>query len=140
MRRAYTLVEVLVAGGVLVVGLLPILTLLTTSSGEVVKARERAVAMGLAISVAEDLALKRDADRVSQPPAAPTALPQLAPILARYDADHPEYASGVDRNLGHFRAGVTVPGNPTLPMQVLVTWSEAGVTQRHELEAVRGTP
>lgn len=139
MRRGYTLVEVLVAGAILVTGLLPILSLLSSSSTEAVKAREKTVAMGLATSVAEELRMRRELDRVTLPPTPPDAIPHLAPILQAYANEHPEFAAGVQKNLGHFRAGVTVPANPQ-PMQVVVTWTEAGVQRRHELEAVRGSP
>lgn len=140
MRGAYTLVEVLVAGAILVTGLLPILSLLSSSSTEAAKARDKTVAVGLAISVAEELRMRRDLDRATVPPTAPDALAHLSPILQAYATERPEFAAGVQRNLGHFRAGATVPTNPTLPMQVLVTWTESGVSRRHELEAVRGAP
>ena len=56
--RAYTLVEVMVAGGILLAALVPLLSLIQTGSTQAVKARDRAVAAHLATAVFEDLAAR----------------------------------------------------------------------------------
>lgn len=144
-RAAYTLVEVLVAGAILLVGLVPILSLLTSSSTEVVKARDRNAAIGLATSLAEDLRMRRDVDRTSIAPVSPQGLAHLAPILNAYRAKlaagpNPGLAVSLDRNFNNFTCAATVPPAVAVPMRIEITWTEAGVVRRHELEAVRPSP
>ena len=141
MRRGYTLVEVLVAGAILVTGLVPILTLLTTGSSQVVKARDRTTAMALAGAVAEEMRMRRPLDQVSLPATAAAQVPYLKPLVDAYEAAHPEYAAGLDQSLANFSVSATIDhANLATPLHVEVTWSEAGQPKSYGLDGTLGGP
>ena len=129
--RGFSLVETLIATGLFLMALVPALTLLTTSTAEVVKARDRGIAVQLASSMAEWLRSQRPAARRDVAAVRATDLAYLRPVLEAYRAAQPAEAQAVDRLLSNFRCEARVAGARA---RVVVSWSEAGVAQRYELE------
>jgi len=146
--RGYSLVEVVVAVFILVAGLVPILSLMTGASSELVKARDRTMAMALAVSVAEQLRTTGPAVRVALAPVPPQALPHLKPFVDRYKADciaagNTDWADGVDRVLSNFTCSATLlPTGSATPttVKVEVDWKEAGESRQYTLESSLGLP
>ena len=143
MRRAYTLVEVLVASAILVTGLVPVLSLMTTSSTQTVKARDRTTAVVLAAAVAEEMRMRRPLARADVLPAKPiNQLTYLQPLVDAYKATQPgDVQAALDRNLSNFQVSVQVAGpNPATPLHVEITWTEAGQPRNYVLEGTLGGP
>lgn len=139
--RGYTLVEVLVAGAILLTGLLPVLHLVTTGSTQAVKARDRAVAMFLAASVAEERRLTPAVARTDLPPTAAGLVPHLKELVDAQKASDPTYdGAALDRTLANYTVSATVTGVPPLPLRVVVEWRESGEPRQHVLDGTLGGP
>ena len=142
--KGYSLVEVIMALFILVVGLVPMLSLMTGSSSELVKARDRTVAMALAVSVTEQIRATGASSRTTSASALTTAaaeLPQLREIVKRYRDDctaagKSEWGAGVDRQLANFRCSATLPTTTTVKVEV--NWKEAGESRQYTLESALG--
>ena len=137
--RAYTLVEVIVAGAILMAGLVPIIHLITTSSTQAAKARDRAVALFIATGVAEER-------RFAPPPRsnlAPTPAGQVPHLRELVDAQRIEPgfdATGLDRTLANYTVSATVTGLAPTPVRVVVEWRESGELRRHVVDGTLGVP
>lgn len=136
-RTAFTLLEVLMAGVILVITLIPILSLTTASSAGVIKTRDRTLAVELASSVLEWVRSLPPLQRRSFPAKRITELPSLVPLLERYRAEKPEDHRKLQGRLETFLCEVRLDG----PVEsgrasVCLTWTEAGDPQSYVLEGV----
>lgn len=138
--RAYTLVEVMVAGAILLAALVPVLSLITTGSTQAVKARDRALANHLATAVFEEL-MARPAGARANLPATPVAtLSWLRPLVDRQKLDRPADAPVLDATLASFQVQATVGGPPPTPVRVTVTWRESGEPRSLVRDGALGVP
>lgn len=131
-RRGFSLLETLIASVIFLIALVPALSLLTSSSAEVVKARDRGIAVQVANSLVERLRSQRPADRRELAPTPALELPHLKPLLDLHRAAVPASGPALDRLLSNFSCSVRLSGPRAL---VSVEWSEAGVARRFELES-----
>lgn len=133
--HGFSLLETLIASVIFLLALVPALSLLTTSSAEVAKARDRGIAVQVANSLAERLRSLRPADRRDLSPTPATALPHLKPVLDAHRLALPAAGPALDRLMSNFLCQVRLEGTPPgARARVAVAWSEAGVPRRFELE------
>jgi prepilin-type N-terminal cleavage/methylation domain-containing protein len=133
-RRGFSLLEALVAVSIFVVALVPVLSLLGTSSAEVVKARDRGIAVQLASSIAEWLRSQRAPDRQDLAATRAPALSHLLPVLAADRAARPDAAEAIDRLLSNFTCAARLEDTAAGSFaHVSVVWTEAGAGRRYDL-------
>lgn len=138
--RAYTLVEVMVAGAILLAALVPLVSLITTGSTQAVKARDRALASHLATAVIEELAARPAGNRADLAPTPVATLAWLRPLIDRQKADRPADAALLDATLATFQVQATVGGPPPTPLRVTVTWRESGEPRSLVRDGALGVP
>ena len=143
MKKAFTLVEVMVAGAILLAGLVPLIALVTTGSTQAVKARDRALAGHLATAVIEEQ-WARPA-RADVPPTAAGALAMFVPLIDAHKNDParplaPADAAALDRVLANFTVRLTVGGPAPAPVRVSVDWQESGEPRQLVRDSVLGVP
>ena len=135
MRTGLSLLEVLIGSVVLVLALIPAIALLSTSSGEVVKVRDRVLGIQLAHSVSESILAQRAAARADLAPTKANQMAHLQPIIAAHNAAHPETAAAFTRSFGGFSCQAQLAGGPPADSgRVEVSWTEAGTPRSHALE------
>ena len=139
MRNGLTLVEVLLAGLILAVVMIPSIGMLTTSSAETVKIRSRVIAVNLAASMVEQMRSRLDGARADVPSTAADQLPQFSAIMTAYRASNAPGQANVDHLIADFtdcsatlgtatpigQGGLVPPA--TMPsVTAVVKWHDAG--------------
>jgi Tfp pilus assembly protein PilV len=125
-----TLLEVLLAGLILTLAVIPLIDLLASSSTELHKVRDRLIAINLASSMTEEMRSRTPTAQSDEGPVPAGSLAHLAPIVEAHKALCPGSTSKVNQLLGKFRCTATAGGSSgSSTVRADVSWTEAGVTR-----------
>jgi len=150
-RRALTLLEVLLAGLVLAVVMVPSIGMMSTSSAEGAKVRARVVAVNLASAMIEEMRSRTDTARAAYGPVAVGALPaphfqDLQDIVAAYRASGASGVANYDALVASYTCAAslgssTLAGSPgTVPtVSAVVNWTEAGEPKQLSMDGWLGS-
>jgi Tfp pilus assembly protein PilV len=138
-RDGFSLLEVLVAGLIFALAIVPTIGLLTTSSKEVTKVSERLFAVHLAVSVIEEMRSRPVAARANMSDTLSSHLSQLKALIEAFKTDNPPVGATIDKAIDNFTCRATLGGTPADPtVKVEVFWNEERIQHSLSLESRMG--
>lgn len=149
-RTALTLLEVMLAGLVLSLAIIPSMGLISSSSTEISKVRSRIIAVNLGASMIEEMRSRPAPARADLGPVPADQLPQFTGILQAYRDSNPPAISlaNVEKLLGNYTSCSVTRGSAvplaippaTVPrLRAEVGWTTAGRPYSFTSEGWLGT-